>query len=243
MSRRGIQKPPGPGGKPRKVEGRGSLRDKLRAKTGTLSTLKQAVQQQKAERAHRDEGLVLLLDASLSMMGPTSMEDHTPRIDAMKQAACALLTASRRSYSGVVAFSELPMELAPIGNRMRSIAAVRGVGVYGSTAMLLGLDAAYDMLKMVAGKYKVRRIILLSDGCATDSEPEQLVEKARQIGLDGIVLDTIAFGHNADRSALEEMASVARGRMAEADTATELVRVFKALEVSKRGLLTSGGSR
>jgi len=234
-----------------------SLRDRLKVRQtiiggnesskGSLDALRQQAREQKEAVASRDEALVLLLDASISMESSSTPytqadaeqgKDWPPsKLDAAKEAACALLRLSRRSYTSVVGFSDFGIVLAPLSNRIRSIGAVQGMYTIGRTAMLSGLSEAYNVLAAVGGKYKVRRIILLSDGMPTDAEDHEVIARAESIGRHGIIIDTVAFGEDADRDLMKAIARAARGIMCEADDVAKLIKVFKALEATKRGLL------
>jgi hypothetical protein len=91
--------------------------------------------------------------------------------------------------------------------------------------------------RLFDGKTGLRRIILMSDG--EDEQKVNAIKKAHELHAKDIVIDTVAFGHSADREFLKALAG-AKGTMVEGNDAATLKQQFLALEAGTRGLLGSG---
>lgn len=204
-----------------------------------VDALKRSALRQQARRT--PEALVLCLDVSASM---GTLEGTVPGMrkdGAMRQAATALVDGSRSSMVGIVTFGDRGRVECPLVHRTSALSAVAGVHAQTEgTAMRAGLRVAKGLLDPAADQYRVyrvRRIVLMSDGRATDASPELLVSDATDIWNSGIVIDTVAFGEDADRKLLEAVAAAGRGQYRTAVNARELIVTFRQLEAKRRGLL------
>jgi hypothetical protein len=196
------------------------------ATSGALAMLKnQVAKKQQVAKAKENgrvrtdnfgrEHLVLVLDLSASMWEPMRRGDFggPQKVQVLEDAAGALLGASRRSMAAIVTY----------GTRVST---------------LCGFRPAVDCTdELLAAKSGMRRIIFMSDG--QDYRVADAVSRARALEGQGVVIDTVAFGQDADRDFLQMLTS-ADGTMVEGSDARSLVRSFLSLEATARGLLTAG---
>jgi hypothetical protein len=78
----------------------------------------------------------------------------------------------------------------------------------------------------------------MSDGRPTCSYDE-VKKKAAEFALYGFVIDTVAFGADADARFLKDIADATGGISYEASSVSGLVESFALLDTPVRGLLTS----
>jgi hypothetical protein len=197
------------------------------------------------------ETLVLCIDTSSSMTDMTSYTqtgtdaygypifDPTVKIkiDVAREAAKGLVEASKRSMIGIVIFhSRADLVCEPTLNTnpalQQGLASIRSMGM---TEIAGGIRVSIDSLRRA--HTKLRRIILLSDGCATGDDPMIAAQEAKNLS---IIIDTVAFGDNADRDTLRAIAELTGGVLKEANDAASLIKEMLMLEAGIRGLLTGG---
>jgi len=186
------------------------------------------------------EHLVMVLDCSGSMSGVCQRDretgDVSTKLEALHLAAQTLYDRSVSPASMLRTY----LECVVFGTTARFVDPREGgTEILGATNFAVALDLAVDKLKRSAG-YASRRIILMSDGQPTDRDPARLWELVREADQYAIVIDTVAFGHDADHALLEEIAKATGGVKHDAITAEELDRSFKQLDTATRGLLGSG---
>lgn len=188
------------------------------------------------------EALVMLLDASGSMLdaadGPGT---RISKLQAAIEAARVLVENSIEGVTsvGVIMFGSTTQVLSGMNRDLGSVLDrlhVGNVGVCGSTRMDRGLEAAVQELQ--GAKNPVRRIILMSDGVPDD--PMRTLEIAEEVSGKGIVIDTVAFGRDADLRFLEGVSGYSKGVTKSASSAKDLRLTFGQLDATTRGLLSSG---
>jgi Mg-chelatase subunit ChlD len=199
----------------------------------------------------KQESLVIAIDASASMEESASgapMDFYrTPNLrgskwEAAVQAANLLANRSMMSNVGLVAFdSEVPSGWrCKVGSSSHTILGfLERMRPRGGTCFTAGLAASLDLLDDV-DRLPVQRIILLSDGFdgghSGISSWHTVCERLR---ARKVIVDTVGFGL-ADEVRLREIADMTGGVYKHAKDAEELVKQFKLLEASVRGLLASG---
>jgi Mg-chelatase subunit ChlD len=200
------------------------------------------------------EQLILVLDASYSMeMSVTGRVARNgtalgkTKINAAREAARGLIMASRQSDVGLVSFSTEGYTLCLLDEgRERCLMSLERYKPSGGTQIREGLRAALNAFD-IEDPAKVRRIVLMTDGRDFDggygvSEAEvgnrqQQVDRAK---AEGIIIDCVAFGHDADLDDLAKISGATGGVVRSADDASELAKEFKQLEAGIRGLIGSG---
>lgn len=188
------------------------------------------------------EALVMLLDASGSMLdyadGPGT---RVTKLQAAIEAARVLVDNSIEGVTsvGVIMFGSTTQVLSSVNRDLGSVLGRLFVGCVtacGSTRMDRGLEAAAYELN--GAKNPVRRIILMSDGVPDD--PMGTLSIAEEVSAKGIVIDTVAFGRDADLRFLEGLSGYSKGVTKQASSAKDLRLTFGQLDAATRGLLGSG---
>jgi Ca-activated chloride channel family protein len=213
----------------------------------------------------REGTLILAFDVSNSMRA----KDLEPsRIGAAKAAAVALAERQPKSIRiGVVAFGDGAVTvLRPTKVKTDVIAAIKGLGVGGGTALGQGI---YTSLNAIAGKkltidaaaldrdagsvkvgfYGSSAIVLISDGENTSRpDPVKLAEVASTAGVpihavgvgtkEGTVVETDGFSVATalDEDLLKEIANVTDGTYDHAGDAAALAQIYKSIELAPRNV-------
>jgi Flp pilus assembly protein TadB/uncharacterized protein YegL len=177
------------------------------------------------DRSAAKRGVVLVIDASGSMAGA--------RLTAARAAAADYAAAAPADvWLGLVTVSDTPTTvLAPTADRAAFTRAAGHIAAKGATALYDGIAAAERLLDPdhdpVAGEFRERRVVVLSDGVDTASTVDvarlrRIVERA------DATVDAVAFGE-ADRDVLAAITGVTGGRVLPASDPAALRGVFRAM--------------
>lgn len=152
-----------------------------------------------------EAAVVFVLDRSGSMSRPVLGSSRSQQEIANAAAAGAIDTLDPGDLVSVIAFSNSPSVVVPMGpvddaDAVRT--AVLGIGSRGGTNLALALDEAQRQLAGVESK--TRHVIVLSDG--NSLEPERLGGLATALRSSGARVSTIAVGDDADMDALRTVA-------------------------------------
>ena len=226
---------------------------KKNAKSAMLAALKQTAAIQ-TRGGIVEEDLLLVIDSSGSMVEDT--KDYIPKMEAAKQAAQDFVRSCNpsRSHIGLTEFGCVGNRLlVEPSNDLATVLTYLGMmHAGGGTPMFGALMQSIDWLKEKSSA-KLKRIILLTDGQATDtftmsaynpnvfSNEEAAAEVAKVAQAAGIIIDTIGFGKDFDAIVLDILSGKTGGKQVSSDTARSLVKEFLQLEAVNRGLLPSAG--
>lgn len=162
--------------------------------------------------------VVLVLDTSGSMAGA--------RLAAARAAALDYAAAAPADIRlGVVTISDdAAVALKPTTDRAAFRATISHLAAEGRTALYDGVRAAQELLD--AQEVLERRIVVLSDGADTSSKvsAERLLTAMARADAS---LDAVAFGAEADRQRLADLAGVTGGRVLTAGDAPALRASFR----------------
>jgi Ca-activated chloride channel family protein len=167
--------------------------------------------------------LAIVIDRSGSMAGPPLAE--------AKRAAIHLINKLQKgdlvcvaSYGSSVELHTEPMDAH--AGRQQLIAAVERLTSNGGTPLRAGWLCGANAIAPFVSKYGLSRVLLLSDGQATDgSQPELLAEEARQLMGAGISTSTYGLGLNFNEELMTKLAQ--GGQAFYAETADNLVAYFE----------------
>lgn len=113
---------------------------------------------------------------------------------------------------------------------------------HDNTPMHAALNAAWTHIE---SKSEQARIILITDGCPTDSEPVEILRDVQKHS--NIPIDCVGIGQpdysNYDPGFLQLVSSTTNGMFVEAHDAKKLLRVIKELSPAERPMLGSAGVR
>ena len=169
---------------------------------------------------------VLVLDTSRSMAGDRLAAARTAAADYAAAAPAGLRL-------GLVTVADQPtVALAPTADRAAFAAAVSRLTASGRTALYDGIRAAEDVLderlNPAAAGLLDRHIVVLSDGADTSSRLTGDELLRRVAGADATI-DAVAFGGDADREHLGDLAAATGGRVLSADDAPALRSAFQTM--------------
>jgi Ca-activated chloride channel homolog len=115
--------------------------------------------------------------------------------------------------------------------------AMAGMPVAGLTNISGGIDAGGNI--MSAGRsrdFVERTMIVLTDGLQNRGRPARLA--AIEQAATGVTIHAITFGRDADRSAMQEVATIGNGRYFHADNGAQLRQVFTEIALTLSTIIT-----
>lgn len=191
-------------------------------------------------QSHKLEELcIILVDASGSMHD--RCEDGHTKLEAVKLALPQLQVFGHRVAYGLVTFSTQATPLqTPTSNFGLIFGQMEGVISGSMTNISSAIRCGMDMF---IGKQVVRRrMILLSDG-QNNEETANLPLLIKQCMEEAIVIDTIAFGKDADEMLLREIAKLTGGVFYSAKAGVkQLAEVYAKLNFNVRYLTHKEGA-
>ena len=169
-------------------------------------------------RDEPDVALVLVLDRSWSMAGPS--------IDLCKAAAQAAVDVmTDKQAVGVITFNDQYDWNVPLGTVGKNRATIRekiaAISPSGPTRIYPALEQAYLTLR--SAKARAKHVVVLSDGRSLPDDHETLV---RKMSAAHMTVSSVAVGPAADRELLQNIALWGKGRNYAVQNARELPEVF-----------------
>jgi Ca-activated chloride channel family protein len=166
------------------------------------------------QASRRPANVVLVVDTSASM-------GQSEKLGETEQALAAFVKQLPSNYRvGVVSFGDQAFENAPLtlldqGGRATLQSVIAKLTFGGEHALHDATSDALGLLQRLADPSRINAAVVLSDGGDTSSQLQQLpllrrLSAAREPRLP-VVVYTIAYGANADRSALSDIAIAAEG--------------------------------
>lgn len=200
----------------------------IKVTSGSLTSLVKEATQPVPVPGESEE-LYLLLDGSGSM-------HHDEGWPVAVDAATALLkSCTAMTRAGIIVFSD---KAKVVCKAMMPAAAaeclIKARPPYEYT--MLGEAIKQALLLLAESKAKVKRMIAMTDGAT--AEMEDCLELATKAKTAGIIIDAVGFGVDEEtKGFLLLLAANGNGVYKDACNAQELVKQFKLLEATKRGLL------
>lgn len=169
--------------------------------------------------------LALVIDTSGSMAGQP--------LEQAKQAAIHLVrTLQAGDRACVVAYhSTAHLVCEPVdvvAGQAQLIASIERLVSQGSTALRAGWLAGAHAIAPFVSQHGLSRVLLLSDGCATDgSQPQALGAEAAELAAAGISTSTYGLGMHFNEDLMTALASEGQGQAFYAQTAEALIPYFE----------------
>ena len=130
------------------------------------------------------------------------------------------------AYGNTIDLVAEPMDA--VAGRSQLLAAIEGIQSMGGTPLRAGWLMGAQALAPFVSKYPISRVLLLSDGQATDgSQPHLLAEEARELAQSGITTSTYGLGHNFNEDLMTQLAQGGLGQAFYAESAEALVPYFE----------------
>ena len=182
-----------------------------------------------------EEVCILLVDISSSMHDAT--EEGMSKIDAVRQSIPNLYAATHRVAYGMIGFNEDAHEIQSLtSNFGLIIGQAESISPRGSTNISAAMRVGLVMINNKDTERK--RMILLSDG--SDNIEQDMVEECIiRCQEEKVVVDTIAFGRDADELRLREIAKRTGGVFYSAKSVRKLAEAYKKLNFDVRYLTCS----
>lgn len=169
--------------------------------------------------------LCLCIDRSGSMSGQPIEQAKLAAIHLVRQLKAGDLI-SLVAYSSV---SELLMEpVDAAAGRDQIVRKIQAIYADGGTGLRAGWLEAAKAIAPYQSKYGISRVLLLSDGQATDgSTPDGLAAEAAELRDAGITTSTYGLGHNFNEQLMTQLGQQGGGLAFYAATAEELIPYFE----------------
>ena len=170
-------------------------------------------------------GIGLVIDRSGSMSGQ-------PLEEAKRCAAHVVQALSPEDTVALVAFDNRVKTLAPAQPRAdgRALAlAIESLNSGGNTDLHGGWLAGAEQLALAAVEAGLKRVILLSDGCANEgiTKTPEIADACRAMAARGITTSTYGLGHHFNEELMVAMAEAGQGNHYYGETAEDLMEPFQ----------------
>jgi len=187
-----------------------------------------------ATATYLDRDIVLVVDRSGSMLG----RKFTDLRNAINVFNTTLGETPVNEFVGLASYSNtatvdvlLTQNLASISNAFNTMP------VQGFTSISAGMDAGQIVFRSGRSRDFVERtMIVMTDG-NHNRGPEPRFSATR-IAAEGVVIHTITFGRDADRTRMAEVARLGGGRTFHADSGLQLQQVYREIALSLSTMMT-----
>lgn len=184
----------------------------------------------KARELRPEERRPAVLTFAVDTSGSMFIEERLAQVQEALAALLSMLNPDDRV--GIVAYGSqayLALPHTAARERNRILGTLRSLEPQGSTNVEAGLDLAYRVADEVLTPKAMNRVVLCSDGVATEGErgASEILERVRVFAQRGIYLSVVGFGRDRYNDAfLEEIANRGNGQYAYVDSSAEAQRVF-----------------
>jgi Ca-activated chloride channel family protein len=170
--------------------------------------------------------VTFLVDTSGSM----GYDDRLPLAQqAMRAAVQQLAPTDRVAIATYAGSSDLVLDSTPASRSAKIEQAIDSLGAGGGTAMGDGMHLAYNVASRYAGRDRVSRVFVMSDGDANIGRTtvSGMLDEVRTYADDGVTLSTVGFGTgNYNDALMEQLADAGNGNYTYIDSADEIPRAF-----------------
>lgn len=179
--------------------------------------------------------MMLVLDASLSMLEPTASGSARTKLQAAKAAASVMVETLRLDSGdqiGIIAFNSVAHTLSPLTiQRSKLDLALASIATAPQTCIVCGLEAAIDELESVRGRPANNRVlVLLTDGRSSPRPISDAVAEASRGRAAGVLIYTVGLGADLEEDALRQIASSAL-HYRHAPNAEDLVQIYRDIAI------------
>lgn len=178
----------------------------------------------------RRTNVILVVDTSGSMQGD--------KLSNVKQALRTFIEQipTDQERVGLVAFSSkvyLDIKPEPLKTgRQDLLATIEGLEARGDTALLDGVERAFDNLQAMNDRERINAIVVMTDGLENNSRTtlNRLISHMRNRNQTGVpvIVFAVAYGKDADKAILATLAESTGGQMREGtlETIRELYKIL-----------------
>jgi uncharacterized protein YegL len=187
-----------------------------------------------AAATYIERDVVLVVDRSGSMEG-TKFRDL---ISAIKTFTETLHETPVDEYVGLASYSEYASTDVPLtANLQRINNGVRSLKLGGWTSISRGIAAGAQIMRGGRNaKFVERTMIVMTDGRHNRGPDPRGI--ARRLSDQGITIQTITFGRDADERRMAEIAKIGGGRHYHADNGLELKEIYREIALTLSTIMT-----
>ena len=187
-----------------------------------------------AAATYIERDVVLVVDRSGSMRGPKFRD----LISAIETFTETMEETPVDEYVGLTSYSEYASTDVPLtANLHRVNQGVRSLKPGGWTSISRGMEAGAQIMRGGRNATFVERtMIVMADGRHNrGSDPREV---ARRLSDQGVTIQTITFGRDADQRRMAEVAKVGGGRHYHADNGLELKEIYREIALTLSTIMT-----
>ncbi len=187
-----------------------------------------------ASATYIERDVVLVVDRSGSMQGQKFLD----LIDAIDTFTATLDETPVDEQVGLASYSDYATSDVPLTEDLAAITAgLKSLSVGGYTSISRGMRAGEVVLNGSRGvEFVERTMIVMTDGLHNRGpEPR---EAAADLAASGVTIHTITFGSDADRSRMQEVASIGGGRHYHADNGLQLREIYREIALTLSTMIT-----
>lgn len=202
---------------------------------GRIFNIRQFEPEETATATYIQRDIVLVVDRSGSMLDDRKFEGL--------KAAVAIFNATLRASPvdervGLASYSDFATEDVQLTENLGLVDdAMNRMSARGFTNISDGIDKGGAIMSRGRSRDFVERtMIVLTDGIQNRGRPARLA--AQDEAARGTVIHAITFGFDADRSAMQEVARLGKGRYFHAADNSQLAQVFREIALTLSTILT-----
>jgi Mg-chelatase subunit ChlD len=187
-----------------------------------------------ASATYIERDVVLVVDRSGSMNGQKFLD----LIDAIDTFTSTLNGTPVDEQVGLASYSDYATSDVPLTEDLSTItSALRRLRVGGYTSISRGMRAGEVILNDSSGvEFVERTMIVMTDGLHNRGpEPREV---ATDLAANGVTIHTITFGADADRTRMQEVASIGGGRHYHADNGLQLREIYREIALTLSTMIT-----
>lgn len=187
-----------------------------------------------AAATYIERDVVLVVDRSGSMSG-SKFRDLTSAIKTFTE---TLNETPVDEYVGLASYSEYASTDVPLTANLYQInRGTQRLKLGGWTSVSRGMAAGNRIMEGGRNaKFVERTMIVMTDGRHNRGPAPELI--ARQLNAEGIMIHTITFGHNADKSRMNDVARIGGGRHYHANNGIQLKKIYRDIALTLSTIMT-----
>lgn len=189
---------------------------------------------QEAISTYLERDIVVVIDRSGSMAGQ-KYADLCASLDVFVATLNETIT---KEHLGLASYDSIASVDVGYTTDLEKIPAAARAKTPGSgTSISAGMEAGFTIMQTGRSKLFVERaMVVMTDGQHnTGQDP---IINANQIAADGATIHTITFGDGADKSRMQKIADIGKGKYLHADNSVELKEAFRDIALALTTMIT-----
>jgi len=181
-----------------------------------------------------ERDIVLVIDRSGSMAG----QKYIDLCDSLDIFVAILDETITKEFVGLASYdSTATVDVGYTTDLKQVPAAARSRSPGTGTSISGGMAAGFTIMQTGRSKLFVERaMVVMTDG--QHNEGQDPIINANQIAADGVTIHAITFGAGADKSRMQQIADIGRGKYLHADNSVELKEAFRDIALTLTTMIT-----